>query len=73
MALKSNPHVKGVSVTLELDGKGNVEQVTHVETDLHLDALDKLHNKAGVASVITDAEAYARSPGFWGRISISGT
>lgn len=72
MALKDNPHVKNISVTLEVDKKGKVEQVTQVGTDLYLDGLHKLHDKAAVDSVIADAVEYMKAPGFWGRVSLSG-
>jgi hypothetical protein len=73
MTLKSNPHVKSVSVTLEMDQHRNVEEVTHVVTDLILDGLHPKYNKSAVDSVITDVETHIQSQlNFSGRVSITG-
>jgi hypothetical protein len=72
MSLENNTHVKKMLTTLELDSDAVVERVTQVVTDLHLDATDKMFNKAAVELLIKDCEEYMQSPEFERRISISG-
>jgi hypothetical protein len=74
MALQTNPHVKKLSVTLEIVGpNGTVQRVAHVETDLHLDGLHPLYDSAAVDILSQDAVEYMKSaPNSVDRVSVSG-